>query len=181
MSNKELQVDNWVWGNEKIVWGYSPEHKYTFKILEPKKGRMGCLSLQYHNEKSESWLQIKGKSWILVSVKDKICSKILNVGEVQNLPTGTVHRLMGLTEDCQVAEPSTPEAHAADKSAPKDVVRLHCVQGRDCIEGKDENEKQLVLESIRITEEAIEAIEKGEEPKEYYPELLKELGNFMVS
>lgn len=172
--------DTWVWGTETIVWGYSPEHKYTFKILEPKVGRPGCLSLQYHNQKSESWLQLRGQSWILVCIGNNVCTKILKPGDVQNLPTGVIHRLMAVTPDCQVAEPSTPDAHAADKSAVKDVIRLACVHGRECSEPRNLQEAELIKEAIRISEEAIAAIEAGRIPAEINSAKLGELGAFNV-
>jgi hypothetical protein len=174
----EIKKDTWVWGNETIVWGYHPEHKYTFKILEPKVGRPGCLSLQYHNQKSESWLQLRGESWILVCLGNKVCTKIMKPGDIQNLPTGVIHRLMAVTADCQVAEPSTPDAHAADKNAPKDVIRLACVHGRECSAARNSAEEQLVKESILISESAIKALEAGQRPEEINTELLQSLGSF---
>lgn len=172
--------DTWPWGNELVIWGYSPEHKYTFKILEPKKGRAGCLSLQYHHEKSESWLCVRGIAWALVVVADQVCTRILRAGDVQNLPTGCIHRLMGVSDDVQVAEPSTPDRHAADKSAPKDVVRLHCVLGRDVAKARTPAEATIVTRAIEITEEAIAAIEKGTIPKEYNPQIVMGFGGLKI-
>ena len=177
---KELHIDEWVWGREKIVWGYDSSHKYTFKILEPKKGRPGCLSLQYHHQKSESWCVFKGIAWALVVVGDTVCVRVMRSGDIQNLPCGSIHRLMAVSDDLQVIEPSTPDAHAADKSAPKDVVRLHCVLGRECAAPRSAAEEKIVTRAIEITEEAIKAIESGNIPKEYHVEKLAELGAYTL-
>ncbi len=174
------KVDRLVWGAERIVWGYSTEHQYTYKILEPKVGRVGCLSLQYHLEKSESWLVIRGRVWALVAIGDQVATKIMSVGDAQNLPTGIIHRLMGLTSDCQVAEASTPDRHVADSSIPKDVVRLHCVNGRPVSEPTSEVMGKVVKRAIELTEEAIAAIEAGREPREVNPELLQSNGFFNI-
>ena len=64
----EIQTDSWVWGNERIIWGYDSSHQYTFKILEPKRGHSGCMSLQYHHVKSETWLVLRGQLWTLFIV-----------------------------------------------------------------------------------------------------------------
>lgn len=169
----EIKVDNWVWGNETIVWGYSSDHKYTLKVLEPKKGRTGCLSLQYHNEKSETWYTLRGVGWGMFVVNGEVCTKILKVGDFINIPTGIIHRLMAISEDLQIIEPSTPDRHAADKSAPKDVIRLDCVHGRECSIPRDEHESKIVEECKRITEEAIAKIEQNQMPKEYNSDQLE--------
>jgi mannose-6-phosphate isomerase-like protein (cupin superfamily) len=175
-----LQVDEWIWGTEKIVWGFDPSHKYTFKIIEPRVGRKGCMSLQYHNIKSETWLVIRGIAWGLVVAEGEVCTRLMRPGDIQNLPTGYIHRLMGVTSDVQVVEPSTPDAHAADKSVPKDVVRLHCVLGREVASPRTPEESAVIQECIRITEEAIQSIERNELPKEYNLELLRNHGALRV-
>ncbi|NDC37224.1 MAG: hypothetical protein EBZ48_04135 [Proteobacteria bacterium] len=182
MSNtKGVQVDTWVWGRERILWGFEPSHKYTFKILEPKRGRAGCMSLQYHLEKSESWLVLRGELWTLFVVDGKVCTRIMRAGDGQNILTGMIHRMAGVTDDVQVAEPSTPDRHAADKSVLKDVVRLHCVHGRPCDAPRDSVEAALLQESIRISEEAMVAIDAGQRPREYNPEFLLGRGSFRIT
>jgi mannose-6-phosphate isomerase-like protein (cupin superfamily) len=175
-----LQVDEWVWGTEKIVWGFDPSHKYTFKIIEPRRGRSGCMSLQYHHAKSETWLVIRGIAWGLVVAEDQVCTRLMRPGDIQNLPTGYIHRLMGVTADVQVVEPSTPDAHAADKTVPKDVVRLHCVLGREVSLPRNTLEAKIIEECVRVTEEAITAIERNELPKEYNLEILGRHGALRV-
>lgn len=173
-------TDKWVWGTEQIVWGFNPSHKYTFKILEPKVGKDGCLSLQYHHEKSESWLVVRGLVWALVVVGDTVATRIMRPGDGQNLPTGVIHRLMGLTPDCQVAEASTPDRHAADKTVPKDVVRLHCVQGREVAAPINEQMAKVTNDAIAITLAAIDAVAAGRIPDEVNPEILKDNGFFKI-
>jgi hypothetical protein len=166
--SKEIlpSTDQWIWGREVLIWGHDQSHQYTCKVLRPKVGRLGMLSLQYHHEKSESWIQLSGRSWALVISNGKVCTRILNPGDVQNIELGMIHRLMGLTEDCQILEPSTPDRHAADKSVPKDVVRLHCVLGRDVSNARNDSEARLVDEAIRISHEALNAIDAGRIPEE---------------
>jgi mannose-6-phosphate isomerase-like protein (cupin superfamily) len=174
------KVDKWVWGNEQILWGFDNGQKYTFKILEPKVGKDGCLSLQYHHEKSESWLVIRGVVWALVAVGDSVATRIMRPGDGQNLPTGVIHRLMGLTPDCQVAEASTPDKHAADKSVPKDVVRLHCVQGREVAKPVDDRMAKVTAIAVELTMRAIEAVAAGKTPDEVNPEFLADNGSFKI-
>lgn len=171
-----FKVDEWVWGREQIIWGFAPTHRYTLKILEPKKGRIGCLSLQYHQDKSESWIVFQGTAWVLVVVEGKVCTRLMRPGDVQNVGAQSLHRLAAVTDDLKVIEPSTPDVHAADKSLPKDVVRLHCVHGRQCALPRDEVEADLIRESISVTEEALAAIERGEVPGERNLELLLRSG-----
>ena len=159
-----LPVDSWVWGSERLVWGFDPQHEYTCKILEPKAGRQGCLSLQYHDLKSESWVVLRGIVWALIISNNKLSTRIMRAGDVQNLPAGTIHRLMGLSTDAQVVEASTPDRHAADKSIVKDVKRLHCVFGRPLDAPRSELEKSLVAQAMQATEEAIVAFENGTLP-----------------
>lgn len=171
-----MRVDNWVWGAEKIIWGYDPSHQYTLKVLEPKVGRAGCLSLQYHHEKSETWIGFRGKAWALAVIEGVVATTILRPGSVLPLPVGTIHRLMGVTENCQIIEPSTPDRHACDKSVKKDVVRLHCVLGREVDRPRNKGEETIIKQCIDITDEAIKFIESGEEPKCYNQEAFKLLG-----
>ena len=175
-----LPTDEWVWGRERILWGSSPSHLYTVKVLEPKQGRAGCLSLQYHNHKSESWIVWQGVAWILLFLEDKVCTKVLRRGDGQNLGQGVVHRVMAVSSDLKILEPSTPDRHSADKSQPKDVIRLHCVHGRPVLPGRTETERALVSEAIQITEAAILAVERGLIPDEIHPEIIVRNGGFAL-
>jgi hypothetical protein len=180
-SPKQLHVDSWIWGDEKIVWGYHPSHAYTLKVLEPKKGRAGCMSLQYHDHKSETWVAIRGLIWILIAVDGLVATKIMAPGDIQNISPGMIHRLTGITADAQILEPSTPDRHAADKSVTKDVVRLHCVHGRAVVPARTPGEAMLVEQAIRYTEEAVEAIERGELPPLHNPDHLCGRGAFQIN
>lgn len=175
-----LREDSWVWGKEKIIWGYDPSHQYTFKILEPFPGRAGCLSLQYHQHKSESWLSLRGVAWILVICDGIVCTRIMRTGDVQNMPAGTIHRLTAVSIDAQIAEPSTPDAHAADKTIAKDVVRLHCYHGRPVSAARSEAERKIIEQAVRLSDEAMNAIDKGEIPAEHNLEILLAHGAFSV-
>lgn len=178
--SRPFTVDNWVWGTERILWGFEAHHRYTFKVLEPKLGTQGCMSLQYHDEKSESWLVLRGAVWTLFIVGGVVCTRIMRPRDGQHIIPGVIHRLAGMTADAQVLEPSTPDRHAADKTVKKDVVRLHCVHGRPCVDGRDDEERRLVAESIAITESAMKDIEAGRTPPELHLEVLKQYGAFVL-
>lgn len=180
LPKNSLQIDTYPWGAETIIWGFDSSHQYTFKILQPKKGRTGCLSLQYHLQKSESWYVVDGTVWALVVVDGVVCTRIMKAGDIQNLGSGVIHRLMGVSESSKVLEPSTPDAHAADKSVVKDVVRLHCMQGRAVVSPRTEEEAQIVKKAIQITEEACAVIEKGEMPQEYNLERIMGVSGFSI-
>ncbi len=175
-----VQVDTWVWGNEKILWGYDLSHKYTYKTLEPKKGRLGCLSLQYHHEKSETWAIFRGVAWALVVVDDTVCTRIMRPGDVQNLAALAVHTITAISDDLVVLEASTPDRHAADKSLPKDVVRLHCLFGRPCVKPKDDREAAMLKRCIDVIDEAMLCIDRGKLPPEYSRAFLDTHGAFSI-
>jgi len=166
MTGKFKTTDEYVWGVEDILVGYKSEHPYTFKLLKPKKGRSGCLSLQYHNQKSETWVVVAGIAWGLTIVNDIVQSYVLRPGDHLTIKAGTVHRLLAVTDDTVVAEASTPDTYAANKKAIKDVVRLHCVHGRECQVPGDIFQCKLVLEAIQLTESAISVVESGSVPEE---------------
>lgn len=160
------QIDTYPWGSEEIVWGHNTNQLYTFKLLRPKIGKAGCLSLQYHHKKCETWLGVQGIGWgLIISPNNLVRTVLIHPGQyITHLPY-TIHRLMGVTKDFVLAEASTPDAYAADKTAIKDVVRLHCVHGRACDESPDRFKKAVKL-SIELTEEAIERINQGLLPEE---------------
>lgn len=174
----KLHRDIWIWGTEKIVWGFDDSHGFTFKLLEPKLGRAGCMSLQYHQEKSEVWLVLRGLVWSLFVFDGLVCTRILKAGDIQTIQPGTIHRLTGITADVRIAEPSTPDKHAANKSLKKDVIRLHCVHGREVTLPKSDAEQKVLKECIRVTEEALALIDMGKTPPEYRKEHI--LGAFSV-
>ena len=176
-----MTLDTWVWGTERILWGFEPQHQYTFKVLEPKVGSAGCMSLQYHQEKSESWLVLRGEIWALFIVDGKVCTRIMRPRDGQHIIPGVIHRLAGMSADAQMLEPSTPDRHAADKSVPKDVVSLHCVHGRECVLGRNAAEIALIDESIAVTTSAMAAIEAGSTPAEINTDVLARFGAFNLN
>ena len=174
-----MRLDTWVWGNERILWGQNSSDKYTVKILEPKVGRFGCLSLQYHDNKDETWVVIQGEVWALIVREDgTVCTKIMKPGDVQNLPSGMIHRLMGVTEDCRVLEASSLDEHAADKSVEKDVVRLDCVYGRHT---KNSIDSKITNLCKKYTEEAIIAVINECPIPQYYPERFADVNVYRPS
>lgn len=175
-----IPCDTWAWGRELLIWGYQPQHHYTFKIIEPRQGRAGCMSLQYHDEKSETWLVLRGEIWALFVVESHVCTRIMRPGDIQNISPTVVHRMCGITNDAQVAEPSTPDVHAADKSRKKDVVRLHCVHGRETAPPRDAAQGKLIGTCVEYTDEAIRCVEQGTLPPEYNLEILRRHGAFSL-
>ncbi len=130
------------------------------------------MSLQYHAEKSETWVVWRGVIWGLIVIGGAVCTRLMRAGDVQNLETGCIHRLMVERADAQVLEPSTPDRHAADQTVPKDVVRLHCVLGRAVSPPRSAGEAAIVQTAIEFTEEAIASIEAGQLPKEHNLDVL---------
>lgn len=150
-----MKVDKYVWGEEIILWGDLPEHDFTIKILKPKPGRQGCLSLQYHNKKSETWQVISGTGYALY-VKDGVVRRdFIGPGKFINLPAKTIHRLVGVSENFSVLEYSTLDEHAKDSTKKKDVIRLHCVHGREVEKPKSKQQAQLIQRFIELTEEIL--------------------------
>ena len=166
--NTEKIVHSYIWGDEEILWGFDSSHKYTYKILKPKPGELGCLSLQRHEEKDETWLGISGLGWgILVDLDRRLIrTRLIKPNMHINIPAGTIHRLMGIDTSFAVAESSTLDEHAADKEKVKDVIRLDCIYGRECAKPRNLLEEKAVKLCINFTKRAIKSIEKGSLPKE---------------
>lgn len=167
MEGSALQIDKWPWGSETIIWGFKPEHAYTLKLIQPKVGRDGCLSLQAHRQKSETWVVLRGIAWGLAIYEGKVCTQILDVGAVQSNVPGVIHRLAAVSADLQLIEASSLDAHAADKSKPKDVIRYHCYQGRACERASDRITADLITRAIKLSDEAIDLIEQGKIPPQH--------------
>lgn len=93
-------------------WGYelhlTPEGApYMFKIIHINKGTR--LSLQSHDQKSESWAVIDGRAGVIWESSDGALVECeLEPGVGYTTSVGQRHRLFGIT-DCDVAEASTPE------------------------------------------------------------------------
>ena len=93
-------------------WGYelhwvTSNKPYMGKLLHLNKGAR--FSLQYHEQKLESWFLIKGEAKI--TFDDEIGNLMETVMEKEKgyaCVPGQRHRIFGIT-DCDVIEVSTPE------------------------------------------------------------------------
>ena len=106
------------WGHE-LIWAVT--ERYCGKILFVKAGH--ALSLQFHNEKDESWYVQEGRAELELAAPGDPTpdSEVVRAGAAFRLRPGTVHRLRVL-EDTVVLEVSTPQLD--------DVVRLDDAYGR---------------------------------------------------
>src|ERR671931_826620 len=107
------------WGYE-LIWAHTPD--YVGKLLFVAAGE--SLSLQFHNEKDESWLVQSGRAKLeLGSAGDAMLNEeVIGPGAAFRFRPGTVHRVTAL-EDTTIVEVST--AHLDD------VVRLEDRYGRE--------------------------------------------------
>jgi mannose-6-phosphate isomerase len=105
------------WGWE-LIWAES-EH-YVGKLLFVRSGE--ALSLQYHEQKDESWLVREGRARLeLGEVGGGLEVVEIEPGDAFRYRPGTVHRITAL-EDTLVLEVSTPHLD--------DVVRVEDRYGR---------------------------------------------------
>ena len=106
------------WGWE-LVWAETDD--YVGKLLYVKAGE--SLSLQYHEQKDESWLVREGRAELaLGELGEELETIEIGPGDAFRFRPRTVHRLAAL-EDTLVLEVSTPELD--------DVVRLEDSYGRE--------------------------------------------------
>jgi mannose-6-phosphate isomerase len=121
-------LDKWVfdtrrtdkpWGHE-LLWALSEQ--YAGKILFVKAGE--ALSLQFHNEKDESWYVLEGRAELeLGDAGQAVLNKeVITAGDAFRYRPGTVHRVKAI-EDTRILEVSTPHLD--------DVVRLEDAYGRE--------------------------------------------------
>lgn len=93
-------------------WGYElhfvPQDKpYLGKLLHVNKGAR--LSLQYHDQKMESWFLINGRGKVIWdNNKGMLIETELQKDVGYTTAIGQRHRLCGIT-DCDILEVSTPE------------------------------------------------------------------------
>jgi mannose-6-phosphate isomerase len=106
------------WGWE-LIWART-EH-YVGKLLFVRAGH--ALSLQFHNEKDESWYFQEGRAEVEIGAPgDKTPgTEVVAPGAAFRLRPGTVHRVRAL-EDTLILEVSTPHLD--------DIVRLEDRYGR---------------------------------------------------
>jgi mannose-6-phosphate isomerase-like protein (cupin superfamily) len=107
------------WGWE-LIWAHTDE--YVGKILFVNAGH--SLSLQFHNEKDESWYVQSGRAELELGQAGQslLNSEIIAAGAAFHFVPGTVHRVTAL-EDTMIFEVSTPQLD--------DVVRLEDRYGRE--------------------------------------------------
>ena len=107
------------WGYE-LIWAVTDI--YVGKVLFVKAGE--SLSLQYHEQKDESWLIQSGRAKIeLGAVGDeRLSEEVVGSGAAFHYTPGTVHRITAV-EDTTILEVSTPHLD--------DVVRLADSYGRE--------------------------------------------------
>lgn len=107
------------WGHE-LIWALS--ESYCGKVLFVKAG--AALSLQFHNEKDESWLVQSGRAKLeLGEVGQAVLNEeVISAGAAFRYRPGTVHRITAI-EDTTILEVSTPHLD--------DVVRLEDLYGRE--------------------------------------------------
>jgi len=107
------------WGWE-LIWAETDD--YAGKILFVQEGE--SLSLQFHNEKDESWYVLEGRARVELGAKGEglLEQGVVVAGAAFRFPPGTVHRVRAL-EDTRILEVSTPQLD--------DVVRLEDSYGRE--------------------------------------------------
>jgi mannose-6-phosphate isomerase len=107
------------WGYE-LIWAHTD--LYVGKVLFVKAGH--SLSLQFHNEKDESWLVQSGRAKLELGNAGETVLKeeIITAGAAFHYTPGTVHRVTAV-EDTTILEVSTPHLD--------DVVRLEDAYGRE--------------------------------------------------
>ena len=106
------------WGWE-LIWAET--EAYAGKILFVKAGE--SLSLQFHNEKDESWYVLEGRAHVQLGAKGErlLEEGVITAGAAFHFQPGTVHRVRAL-EDTRILVVSTPQLD--------DVVRLEDSYGR---------------------------------------------------
>ena len=107
------------WGSE-LIWAVA--EAYAGKVLFVKAGQ--SLSLQFHNEKDESWYVLEGRARLELGKAGEglLEEAVIGAGEAFRFRPGTVHRVSAL-EDTRILEVSTPQID--------DVVRLEDRYGRE--------------------------------------------------
>ena len=107
------------WGWE-LIW--ADTELYVGKVLFVKAGE--SLSLQFHNEKDESWWVESGRARLELGDAGQtvLNEEVIAAGACFRYRPGTVHRVTAI-EDTTILEVSTPHLD--------DVVRLEDAYGRE--------------------------------------------------
>ena len=117
MSQQKSRTVDKPWGHE-LIWAQT--ERYVGKILHIKKGER--LSLQYHRQKDETVMVLKGRmEFEHFEDGEEPRSIVLEPLQPFHIHTGLRHRMIAL-EDTDVVEVSTTELD--------DVVRLEDKYGR---------------------------------------------------
>ncbi len=123
-----MSFDQWAYAPEKVEkpWGWeliwALTDRYCGKLLFVRAGQ--ALSLQYHEQKDESWYVQDGRASLELGTVENGDLKTGEIapGDCFHFVPGTVHRLRAL-EDTLIVEVSTPDLG--------DVVRLADDYGRE--------------------------------------------------
>jgi mannose-6-phosphate isomerase-like protein (cupin superfamily) len=121
-------LDRWAFASRRVEkpWGWeliwADTDAYVGKILFVRAGQ--ALSLQFHNEKDESWYVQSGRAQLELGDVGKavLNTEVIAAGASFRFRPGTVHRVTAL-EDTTILEVSTPHLD--------DVVRLEDRYGRE--------------------------------------------------
>jgi mannose-6-phosphate isomerase-like protein (cupin superfamily) len=107
------------WGWE-LIWAEAED--YVGKVLFVRAGE--ALSLQFHNEKDESWYVQSGRARLELGEvgQSVLAEEVIAAGACFRYRPGTVHRVTAI-EDTTIIEVSTPHLD--------DVVRLEDAYGRE--------------------------------------------------
>ena len=107
------------WGWE-LIW--ADTELYVGKTLFVRAGQ--SLSLQFHNEKDESWYVESGRATVQLGEagQGSLNTEVIAAGACFRFRPGTVHRVTSI-EDTTILEVSTPHLD--------DVVRLEDAYGRE--------------------------------------------------
>ena len=107
------------WGYE-LIWAVA--EAYVGKVLFVKAGE--SLSLQYHEQKDESWFVQSGRASLELGVEGsgELVGSEIGAGDAFRYRPRTVHRGTAI-EDTTILEVSTPHLD--------DVVRLEDAYGRE--------------------------------------------------
>ena len=121
-------LDRWAFDARRVEkpWGWeliwADTELYVGKVLFVKAGE--SLSLQFHNEKDESWYVESGRAKLELGDAGQtlLNEEVIAAGACFRYRPGTVHRVTAL-EDTTILEVSTPHLD--------DVVRLEDRYGRE--------------------------------------------------
>ena len=107
------------WGHE-LIWAHTDRYVGKVLVIEPGKR----LSLQYHEQKDETLLVMRGTLRLHIGPSLEEIKQIdLGPGESYHVRTGQTHRFEALSEQVELVEVSTPELD--------DVVRVEDDFGRE--------------------------------------------------